>query len=201
LSTLLELAQPGDCLVVERLDRLARDLMIQEVILKECRERQVKVYAADQPEFVDMASNHGDPTRILIRQIMGALAQWEKNCTVRKLRIAREKKSVALGRCCTAQLPYGSTPEEAKIKRHIQALKERGFSFAEVAEALNNARFKTRRGKRWNKDNVFTVFSERKLKPRKPSQYATTEIICAEPIPNICLEQAPEPQPSNAPAP
>jgi len=53
--------------------------MTQEFLLAECRKRGLKVYSADQGQLIDMAENGGDPTRVLIRQILGALAQWEKN--------------------------------------------------------------------------------------------------------------------------
>src|SRR5688572_16574924 len=66
--------QDIDGIVVERMDRLARDLMVQEVLLKQCRENKIKVFAADRGELVDLASDDGDPTRTLIRQVMGALA-------------------------------------------------------------------------------------------------------------------------------
>lgn len=80
---------PVDGIIIERMDRLARDLMVSEVLLAECRKRKIQVFSADQGALIDMASDGVDPTRVLIRQIMGALAQWEKSTLVNKLRAAR----------------------------------------------------------------------------------------------------------------
>src|SRR5262245_44820986 len=50
--------------LVERADRLARDLMVSEVILGEFRKLGVKVIAADSG--TDLTAEDGDPTRVLI---------------------------------------------------------------------------------------------------------------------------------------
>ena len=95
-----------DCIVVERLDRLARDLMVQELLLRECRERGIKVFAVDQGRLDDMADDGGDPTRVLIRQVMGAIAQWEKSQIVKKLGSARARVKAKTGRC-EGRKPFG----------------------------------------------------------------------------------------------
>src|SRR5204863_235004 len=100
--------------VVERLDRLARDLMVSEFLLKELRIRGIKVFATDQGALIDMANNEGDPTRKLIRQIIAALSEWEKSQLVLKLRVARERKRKQTGRC-EGPLPYGSITAERII--------------------------------------------------------------------------------------
>lgn len=147
---------PIGAVVVERLDRLARDLMVSEFLLKELRTRGIKVFSADQGALIDMANNEGDPTRKLIRQIIAALAEWEKSQLVVKLRVARERKKAATGRC-EGPLPYGSTPSEAAILNSIKIWKRQKFSLNQIAEFLNQGDMKTRFGKKWNKKNVFNV--------------------------------------------
>jgi hypothetical protein len=46
-----------------------------------------------------------DPTRILVRQMMGAVAQYEKSQIVLKLRGARMRKRAKEGRC-EGRKPY-----------------------------------------------------------------------------------------------
>ena len=75
--------------LVERSDRLARDLMVGEVILAEFRKFNVQVIAADSG--IDLTVADDDPTRVLIRQVLGAVAQFEKSAIVQKLRAARER--------------------------------------------------------------------------------------------------------------
>src|SRR5262249_38907756 len=61
--------------LVERADRLARDLVVSELILNQFRTLGVKVIAADSG--TDLAVGEDDPTRVLIRQVLGAVAQFE----------------------------------------------------------------------------------------------------------------------------
>jgi len=134
-------------IVVERLDRLARDLMVQELILKECRERGIKVFAADQPGAVDMASNEGDPTRVLIRQIMGALAQWEKSVIVKKLRAARERKRVETG-ICEGRKRFGTNDlKQKKVLLRVLEMRDLGFTMRRIKMALDAEGFQTSKGK------------------------------------------------------
>lgn len=115
------------CIVVERLDRLARDLMIQELLLRECRTRGIKVFAVDQGRLDDMADDGGDPTRVLIRQVMGAIAQWEKSQIVKKLGGARARIKAKTGRC-EGRKPFGEgkNPEERKMLFRVLELNQQG---------------------------------------------------------------------------
>ena len=70
--------------IVERADRLARDLMVQEVIVAQFVKAGARIVTADG---VDLTSD-ADPTRRLIRQVLGAVAEFEKNLLVLKLRAA-----------------------------------------------------------------------------------------------------------------
>lgn len=164
MITIIEQSRKGhvpiEAVVVERLDRLARDLMVSEFLLKELRSRGIKVFAADQGALIDMASDAGDPTRKLIRQIIAALAEWEKSQLVVKLRVARERKKAATGRCEGA-LPYGSTPQERVILDTMKVWKKQGFSLSQIAQFLNQGDMKTRHGKSWSKQKVFNMLQHK----------------------------------------
>lgn len=151
-------------IVVERMDRLARDLMVQEFLLRECRERGILVFAADQGALVDMAADGGDPTRKLIRQVLGALSEWEKSAIVLKLRKARERKRELTGRC-EGPKPFGegSDAERATLRSMLE-LAGICNSYQEIADRLNMAGLKTRRGNDWRKDTVFrTLYKTKKM--------------------------------------
>jgi DNA invertase Pin-like site-specific DNA recombinase len=124
--------------VVERMDRLARDLMVSEVLLAELRKRGVKVFSVDQGQLIDMASDDGDPTRALIRQIMGALAQWEKSQLVKKLKLARDRKKEKTGRC-GGMHPYGARPGEKQILQFVSSMAGQGLIPRQIADCLNEA--------------------------------------------------------------
>ena len=75
-------------ILVETANRFARDLMVQEVGYAMLRERGIELIAADSPQsFIE-----DTPTARLIRQVLGAVAEFEKAMTVAKLRGARDRK-------------------------------------------------------------------------------------------------------------
>lgn len=98
--------------LVERADRLARDLIVGELILNQLRELGVKVIAADSG--TELTAGDDDPTRTLIRQVLGALAQFEKAVIVSKLKAARVRQRRATGRR-EGRKPYGTRPGEAEV--------------------------------------------------------------------------------------
>jgi len=83
-------------LVVYRLDRLARDLIVQEEALRELSRKGGTLRSCDatedrllvDPSQVDDADAH---TRILMRQIIGAVGQWERSMTRMRLKQGRRK--------------------------------------------------------------------------------------------------------------
>jgi hypothetical protein len=67
-----------------KLDCLARDLMIQEHIIADLQRRGINLISVAEP---DLRSD--DPSRKMMRQIMGAIAEYDKSMVVLKLRGAR----------------------------------------------------------------------------------------------------------------
>jgi DNA invertase Pin-like site-specific DNA recombinase len=75
-------------MIVETASRFARDIMVQEVGYSRLRELGVDLIAADSPQaFLD-----NGPTAKLIRQVLGAIAEFDKASLVAKLRGARQRK-------------------------------------------------------------------------------------------------------------
>src|ERR1017187_8297476 len=60
-------------IVIGKLDRLARGLMVQEHIVADLRKRGITLISAMEPYLcID------DPTRKLMRQIMGAISEYDR---------------------------------------------------------------------------------------------------------------------------
>jgi len=152
-------------IVVERMDRLARDLMVSEVLLAECRKLGIKVFSADQGALIDMAADGADPTRTLIRQIMGALAQWEKSMLVNKLRVARQRTKEKSGRC-EGQKPFGAKPGEAANLLLMKEWADTGITCLNMASMLNAAGEKNRLGNDWTSDAIKGILSRRNIKAK-----------------------------------
>ncbi len=138
--------------LVERADRLARDLMVSEVILSQFRDLGVSVVAADSG--VDLTVSDNDPTRKLIRQVLGAVSEFEKSVIILKLRAARQRTKRLTGRC-EGRKPFGTYPGEAKTIERMKQLyrkphKEQRMKFGTIARQLNKEGHPTRTGVKWS---------------------------------------------------
>jgi DNA invertase Pin-like site-specific DNA recombinase len=129
--------------IIERLDRLARDLMVQETIIADMRKKGIEVISVAEP---DLCSD--DPSRKLMRQIFGAIAEYDKTMTVIKLRGARQRMRARTGRC-EGEKPYGYLDGEQRIVKRMQELRGSGMAFDAVASTLNAEGVTTRYGKLW----------------------------------------------------
>ena len=144
--------------IVERADRLARQLMVQEVIVGQFKKIGACILTSDG---VDLTSGDDDPTRALIRQVLGAVAEFEKNVLVLKLRAARERKRNR-GERVEGVKPYGHFPAEGAIVARMKQLrrkppKGRRPSYAQVAAQLNAEGHRNRAGREWSPQLVFHV--------------------------------------------
>ena len=131
-------------IVIERLDRLARDLMIQEATIADLKRDGFTLVSVQEPDL--MAS---DPARIAFRQMMGVFAQYDKSQIVLKLRGARIRKRAAEGRC-EGRKPYGTREGEQAVIARMRELRQAGLGFDRIARALNNDGLKPRAGARWH---------------------------------------------------
>ena len=82
-------------IIVETASRFARDLMVQEVGFAMLQDLGVTLIAADSPSsFLD-----DGPTSKLIRQILGAVSEFDKAMIVAKLKGARDRLRRTQGKC------------------------------------------------------------------------------------------------------
>jgi len=139
--------------IIEKMDRLARDLMVQEIIIADFKKEGFELISAHEGE--DLLSE--DPTRKLVRQVLGAIAEYDKTMTVLKLRAARERKRIREGHC-EGRKGYRKFDNEYqdKLIQEIKRLrrKSKGSSkrmgYKQVADALNRSSFVTASGKEFN---------------------------------------------------
>jgi len=144
LNMLEALAADGVKLVlIEKLDRLARDLLVQETIIGDLRTRGFDLLSVLEP---DLCST--DPSRVLMRQIFGAIAEYDRAMIVAKLRGARQRMKAKTG-SCEGQKPYGFYDGESEAIERMQALRARGLGYDRIAETLNAEGLKPRTGARW----------------------------------------------------
>jgi DNA invertase Pin-like site-specific DNA recombinase len=144
-------------IIVEKLDRLARLLIVQEKILLDLASRDVVLLTADGQDSDDV-----DPARVMFRQFLGAIAQYERACIVSKLRSARDRKRRDTGRCEGAKR-YGTLEGEAETLELMKMLRCGGKTFDQIAEILNETDHPTRHGKKWHGTTVNKILTWRQL--------------------------------------
>lgn len=145
LLDLMTALQDGEIKVVliEKLDRLARDLLIQENIIGDMRKSGFELISVHEP---DLCSN--DPSRKMMRQIFGSIAEYEKTMIVLKLRGARQRVKARTGRCEGAKA-FGAMDGEKTTLDRMAGLRASGMSLELIASTLNNEGRGTRMGKPW----------------------------------------------------
>lgn len=143
-------------IIVEKLDRVARDLMIQETILGDLGRRGIELISVAEP---DLCSS--DPSRVLIRQIFGALAQWDRAMITLKLSGAKTRIRAAGGKA-EGQYAFGKDPkrpEEADGLDRIRRGRTLGFTTDKIANILNDIQIPTRSGKPWRGTTVAKILA------------------------------------------
>lgn len=121
-------------ILVETANRFARDLIVQETGYRLLQERGIELIAVDSPSgFLD-----DTPTAQLVRQVMGAIAQFEKTSLVAKLRGARQRKRAAVGKCEGRKSLAEVRPEVVTLARKLRRKRATGrrLSYRDIAAQL-----------------------------------------------------------------
>lgn len=142
--------------LVESLDRLARELVVQTQLLGMLRARGISLVSAATGQDVTEALDE-DPMMKALVQIQGVFAELDKGLLVNKLRKAREAKKATTGRC-EGRKPYGAKPgEQGTLKKIFRLRQAKHLSYREIVQRLNKSGVRTRYGKRWNPGTIKRV--------------------------------------------
>lgn len=154
-------------IVVYRLDRLARDLIIQEQLLAEVKRMGGAVHTTSAAEAEYLEDDVNDPSRKLIRQILGGVNEYEKSMIALRLRNGRKLKAEQ-GRYAYGAPAYGQSavdrelaPNDAEqqVIGEIRAMRDAGKSYREIASYLNDQGIPTKHGKTWHAQTVANILS------------------------------------------
>ena len=159
------LANGVHTIIVEGLDRLARELRIQETLLVYLASKNVDLVSARTAENVTEAIK-ADPLKKALIQIQGVFSELEKNQIVHRLRKGRERCKAERGRC-EGRLPYGQTPAEKETIHRIKNMRRRhkgghpGMTLKQIADILNQENISTRLGKRWTAGQIHVILNRK----------------------------------------
>lgn len=131
----------------ESSDRIARDMIVAEVVIREFQKIGVRVVSASGIDLTE--GDDANPTAKLIRQILAAVAEFDRCVTVLKLRGARQRKKIRTGKG-EGRHAFGEKPGEKKIlDQMVWDRKNVNSTFKQIAYDLNRQGVKTRSGKPW----------------------------------------------------
>ncbi len=147
---------------VYRLDRLARDLVLQEQLLAEIRRQGGELFTTSAAEAGYLSDDPDDPSRRLIRMVLGAVSEYERSMISLRLRAGRRRKAEKGG------FAYGSPPlgwraergqlvvdeAESEVLARMAELRHDGASLREIATVLADEGHRPKRGARWHPQTV-----------------------------------------------
>ena len=127
LERAIEFVREGDVLVVTRLDRLARSVADLNNIVSRLEAKKVGL------KILDMAIDTTTPTGRLLMNLVGSIAQFE-----REIMLTRQREGIAKAKA--RGLFKGRQPTARRKSGAVIELSSRGFKPAQIANELGISR-------------------------------------------------------------
>ena len=122
-------------IIVESPDRFARDLAVQIAGHDYLKGLGIALLPTSAPDFFA----EDTPTAVLVRQVLGAIAQFEKASLVAKMKAARDRKRAKTGEKVGGRGSYSEDrPEVVKLAHKLARRRRKGerLSLREISTAL-----------------------------------------------------------------
>jgi DNA invertase Pin-like site-specific DNA recombinase len=137
--------------IVEKLDRLARDLLVSELIIRDFRQLGVRLVSTQEGEELD--SN--DPSRKLMRQIIGAIAEYDKQMVVLRLKSARDRLSQREGK----RIEGRRKVYPPVLREYIWSQRLKGETYSAISGTINGWGLRNTQGGTFSPQLVRTIIS------------------------------------------
>jgi DNA invertase Pin-like site-specific DNA recombinase len=144
-------------IIVETPDRFARDLAVQLAGHDMLKGLGLALIPASAPDFF----TEDTPTAVLVRQVLGAIAEFEKASTVAKLAAARKRKREREGHCEGRKPLHQTAPEAVALARKLRRRRPKGgqLSLREISKGLAEQGFLNERGKPYAAKSVASMLA------------------------------------------
>jgi DNA invertase Pin-like site-specific DNA recombinase len=149
---------PGD------LDRLARELIVQEAILGQVWKVGGVIHTTTRGEV--LRDDPDDPMRKAFRQFMGIIAEIDRAMTAKRMRNGRKAKAAAGGYAGYGSPAFGQRSvdgelvddeDQASTIARMRELRGYGIGYKAIADRLNAEGLKSKRGGSWHPQTVARV--------------------------------------------
>ena len=152
------LANGARTIIVESPDRFARDLMVQLAGHDMLKAKGVTLVAASAPTHF----TEDTPTAILVRQVLGAIAEFEKATLVAKLAAARRRKRKATGKKVEGRKSHAEARSDVvRLAKALARKKPKGgkLSLRAISAELAAQGFLNERGKPFNPKSIAVMLA------------------------------------------
>jgi DNA invertase Pin-like site-specific DNA recombinase len=149
---------PGD------LDRLARELVLQEAVLGRVWQAGGVVHTTTRGEVEK--DDPDDPMRTALRQFMGVIAQLDRALQIKRMRNGRKAKAAAGGYAGYGSPAFGQRSvdgelvgdeDQAATIARMRELRGEGLSYRLIAATLNAEGLQSKRGGDWHPQTISRV--------------------------------------------
>jgi DNA invertase Pin-like site-specific DNA recombinase len=150
-------ANGAKTIIVESPDRFARDLAVQLAGHDMLKGLGISIIPASAPDFF----TEDTPTAVLVRQVLGAIAQFEKASAVAKLAAARKRKREREGKCEGRKSHREKRPEVVALARKLRRKRPKGgqLSLRAVSKELAVQGYLNERGKPYAAKSVASMLA------------------------------------------
>lgn len=165
MAEILARADEFDGVIAFDATRIARRLIVQETLMGLMWAAGLTVVTSTN----GVVEHDDDPTRVLIRQILGVVAEFEHRTIVARLQSGRAHKiktggygggtpkygTTVLGKGKNAQ--FAADPVESKVVDLIKGMYVQRVSLRAIAASLNTRGITTKTGKQWTAVQVSRI--------------------------------------------
>ena len=154
LNDMLTSLKDGETVLVFKRDRISRDAFLSMWVERKVNKINARI------ESVSGEGNGDSPADEMMRRIIDAFSQYEREQIRARTKVALSKSKKALG-----QTPYGfqrvnvKCPETYPIRERIIRERSEGKSYNSIATQLNKDGIKTSRGKQWQHIQIMKIWS------------------------------------------
>lgn len=166
----------ADVLVVSRFDRLARDVIVQETVIRELKKSGRQVVSVAEPE-----GDADEATRQLVRVVLGAIGEYERILIRGRMLAGKAAKAHRGGYvggaprfgCRADDRELVTDEREQAVVARMAELHAAGHSLREIASTLDSEGHKPKRGDRWHAVTVSRVLARMDTPTRSKSRTTT----------------------------
>jgi len=150
----------GDIILVSQRDRIGRDPILVAMIEAAVERKRAKIISV-----AGEGTESSGPTDILMRRMVDAFAEFERNIIRQRTRGAMAAKKMRKER--VGHVPFGyrvgdgksivTDEDEQQLLAEIRGMVKGGMSGRKIADELNRRDMRNRNGNRWNHCSIYNA--------------------------------------------